>query len=636
MPRKPLDDRILDLISRGIENNHRSFIVLVGDRAKAHNQIVNLHFLLAQKQTTRPNVLFCYKKELGFTTNRKVRQEKIKRDVKRGIRDQNDMDPFELFVSVTDIRYTYYKDTHKILGQTFGMLVLQDFEAITPNILARTIETVKGGGLVVLILQGMRNLRQLYSMSMDVHDRYRTESSEDPVPRFNERFILSLGNNLGCLVVDDELNILPISQTDRVKPESKPNRQSEDLAKVKESLKDVVPTGPVVNEAKTVDQAKALLLFSEAITDRRASSMVALTAGRGRGKSAALGLALALAIANSYANIYVTSPSPENLGTLFEFLFKGLDQLGYKEHLHYDVVQSTSTAWKGAVVRVNLFRNHRQTIQYIRPEDSQVLGQAELLVIDEAAAIPLPLVRALLGPYLVFMSSTVSGYEGTGRSLSLKLLQQLRKAATEPSSVQGGKDPVRKDVKVFRETNLEEPIRYGRDDPVEAWLNQLLCLDTKIGSSLTSKNPQGCPHPSTCELYYVERDTLFSFHPASEAFLQRMMGLYVSSHYKNSPNDLQLMSDAPAHNLFVLLPPIKEDGSLPEPLVVLQVALEGRISREAIRKSLSRGLQPGGDLIPWTLSQQFQDDEFASLSGGRVVRIATHPDYASMGYGSRA
>ena len=47
-------------------------------------------------------------------------------------------------------------------------------------------------------------------------------------------------------------------------------------------------------------------------------------------------------------------------------------------------------------------------------------------MIDEAAAIPLPYVRALLGPYLVFLASTVNGYEGTGRSLSLKLLKELR------------------------------------------------------------------------------------------------------------------------------------------------------------------------------------------------------------------
>lgn len=46
----------------------------------------------------------------------------------------------------------------------------------------------------------------------------------------------------------------------------------------------------------------------------------------------------------------------------------------------------------------------------------------ELLVIDEAAAIPLPTVRAMLGPFPVWLASTVAGYEGTGRSLSLKPL----------------------------------------------------------------------------------------------------------------------------------------------------------------------------------------------------------------------
>ena len=48
--------------------------------------------------------------------------------------------------------------------------------------------------------------------------------------------------------------------------------------------------------------------------------------------------------------------------------------------------------------------------QYIHPGDAHKLGQAELVCIDEAAAIPLPLVKNLLGPYLVFMSSTVNGY----------------------------------------------------------------------------------------------------------------------------------------------------------------------------------------------------------------------------------
>ena len=67
--------------------------------------------------------------------------------MKSGRREPNEQNPFEIFVTVTDIRYTYYKESHKILGNTYGMCVLQDFEAITPNLLARTIETVEGGGV---------------------------------------------------------------------------------------------------------------------------------------------------------------------------------------------------------------------------------------------------------------------------------------------------------------------------------------------------------------------------------------------------------------------------------------------------------------------------------------------------------
>ncbi|KIJ54078.1 hypothetical protein M422DRAFT_25043 [Sphaerobolus stellatus SS14] len=651
--RKQLDPRIPILISNNVKKNHRSFIVLVGD--KGRDQIVNLHYLLSQARVSaRPSVLWCYKKELGFTTHRKKREAKIKREVKRGVREPNEQNPFEIFVTVTDIRYTYYKESHKILGNTFGMCVLQDFEAITPNLLARTIETVEGGGLVVLLLKTMSSLRQLYAMTMDVHSRYRTSTQSDVVARFNERFILSLGSCDDCLVLDDELNVLPISRGKDIRPleddavKGKSKEESE-LKELKDELADTKPIGELVKLAKTIDQAKAVLTFVEAISEKTLSSTVTLTAARGRGKSAALGLAIAAALAHGYSNIFVTSPSPENLKTVFEFVFKGMDALGYEEHLEYDIAQSTNPEFNKAIVRVNVFRQHRQTIQYIQPQDAHVLGQAELVIIDEAAAIPLPLVKNLIGPYLVFMASTINGYEGTGRSLSIKLIQQLReqsKASTvidtqaeeTTTAATSSKKAVHKappKARTLREIKLETPIRYSADDRVEKWLNSLLCLDATVVSKALSA--QGCPHPSKCELFYVSRDTLFSYHPASELFLQRMMALYVASHYKNQPNDLQLMSDAPAHHLFVLLPPVKDDEStLPEPLAVLQVALEGSISKQSILDGFSRGTRSGGDLIPWLISEQFQESKFASLSGVRVVRIATHPDYTSMGYGARA
>ena len=50
--------------------------------------------------------------------------------------------------------------------------------------------------------------------------------------------------------------------------------------------------------------------------------------------------------------------------------------------------------------------------------------------------------KALLGPYLVFMASTINGYEGTGRSLSLKLLEQLRQQSVAGPRPGGGQGPM--------------------------------------------------------------------------------------------------------------------------------------------------------------------------------------------------
>nr|POE48354.1 rna cytidine acetyltransferase [Quercus suber] len=491
----------------------------------------------------------------------------------------------------------------------------------------------------------MSSLKQLYTMSMDIHSRYRTEAHDDVTARFNERFLLSLGSCESCLVVDDEMNVLPISggktvvEKKLLDKEDSVSAAQKELGEIKESLADTQPIGSLVHLARTTDQAKALLTFAEAISEKTLASTVTLTAGRGRGKSAALGVAVAAAIAHGYSNIFITSPSPENLKTLFEFVFKGFDALEYLDHVDYTIIQSTNPDFNKAVVRVNVHRQHRQTIQYIQPQDAYTLGQAELLVIDEAAAIPLPLVRKLLGPYLVFMASTINGYEGTGRSLSLKLIQQLRDQSRGTSRKDGTEKVTDGALQIpssrsLREITLAEPIRYAQGDAVERWLNRVLCLDA---TTPRLSNVHGTPHPAQCQLLQVNRDTLFSFHPVSEKFLQNMMGLYVASHYKNSPNDLQLMSDAPAHQLFVLVPPVQENTKhLPEILCVLQIALEGQISRESVLNSLSRGQRAGGDLIPWLISQQFQDSDFAGLSGARVVRIATNPDYANMGYGSRA
>lgn len=73
----------------------------------------------------RPSVLWCYKKDLGFSSHKKKKIKQIESMASKGLLDKDSEDPFELFISATNIRYTYYKESHKVLGNTFGMLVLQ-------------------------------------------------------------------------------------------------------------------------------------------------------------------------------------------------------------------------------------------------------------------------------------------------------------------------------------------------------------------------------------------------------------------------------------------------------------------------------------------------------------------------------
>ena len=67
MPKKKVDSRVRTLIENCVKTKQRSLFVVVGDRGKY--QVVNLHYMLTKAQVkTKPSVLWCYNKELGFST----------------------------------------------------------------------------------------------------------------------------------------------------------------------------------------------------------------------------------------------------------------------------------------------------------------------------------------------------------------------------------------------------------------------------------------------------------------------------------------------------------------------------------------------------------------------------------------
>lgn len=72
-----------------------------------------------------------------------------------------------------------------------------------------------------------------------------------------------------------------------------------------------------------------------------------------------------------------------------------------------------------------------------------------------------------------------------------------------------------------------------------------------------------------------------------------MVALYVASHYRNTPNDLLLMADAPAHHLFVLLGPHDPTvNAIPDIIAVVQVSASLKKCSKLL-KNCNRGQLPG-------------------------------------------
>lgn len=115
-----------------------------------------------------------------------------------------------------------------------------------------------------------------------------------------------------------------------------------------------------------------------------------------------MGIALASSLVFGYSNIFVTAPTPENLKTFFEFLILGMTKLNYREHKDYEIVRGVEDPIKNLIIKINIYKDHKQTITYIDPNDNSLTQNAEIMVIDEAAAIPLHVVKKLMRIFIFF------------------------------------------------------------------------------------------------------------------------------------------------------------------------------------------------------------------------------------------
>lgn len=599
------------------KNKFRSIILLTGNENKFI--IENIHYLWIKSSSIKKSpILWCYR-------NQSKKSKKTLNSIENS-KKKNSNKNF-------NINYCYYGETQKILGNSYGMCILEDFELVTPNILARIIETIEGGGIIILSIETTNSIKNLKKFSSNLKENRSSHFFPTLTNRFLKNLIFSV---LECpsfvhlsevkMVSKRNFKIIHQGNLGKIFLDPKVQEKKKLYNEIISNTNNMEPLTSLLAKTKTFDQARALLSLTEVISNKDFYSTMILTSSRGRGKSAVIGLAVAGAISYGISNIFVTSANPGNLNCFFAFLFIGFKILNYSEGKDFEIIQNSKLKYIDKVV---VSVTHHQLIRFIpftQVEDFK--DQIELLVIDEAALIPSKELEKFDGPFSIFMSSTTSGYEGTGKEFNIKLIEKLKsRYFIENQNLKLSKK------RLLKEIFLEEPIRYSYGDPVENWLNSFLCLEW-----VDPKHPiTMCPDPRTCQLFLVDRNSLFSRHVIAKNFLQKIMSIFSSSHYRNSPDDLQILADAPSHRILILTSPLTmKVNFLPDILTVLHISYEGQISRVFLEKNLMNEKFIMGDLFPWVVSNHFQDSSFGELSGIRIVRISTQQDLQNMGYGTRA
>ena len=211
--------------------------------------------------------------------------------------------------------------------------------------------------------------------------------------------------------------------------------------------------------------------------------------------------------------------------------------------------------------------------------------QADWLVVDEAAAIPAPLLHQLVSRFpRTLLTTTVQGYEGTGRGFLLKFCARFPH---------------------LHRFELQQPIRWAQGCPLEKMVSEALVFDDEN----FTHEPQGDIVISAFE------QTLWRSDPDTPLKVYQLLS---GAHYRTSPLDLRRMMDAPGQHFFQAACENEIAGAL-------WLVDEGGLSQELSQAVWAGCRRPRGNLVAQSLAAHGSNPLAATLRGRRVSRIAVHP-----------
>jgi len=235
--------------------------------------------------------------------------------------------------------------------------------------------------------------------------------------------------------------------------------------------------------------------------------------------------------------------------------------------------------------------------EFIAP-DSLLLRrpEADLVVIDEAAMIPLALLRQICDGYSrVLLATTSDGYEGTGQGFMLRFIASL--------------DPQR-----LLRIGLTEPVRWCAGDGLESWINRVLMLQQERPDALPESAQAAADEAIEFRLLtepgaLAQRDTI--------AQVYRLLS---SAHYRTRPSDLRMLMENPALRILVACRGERVIGAT-------LLNLEGGFDAELCREVFLGRRRPRGHLLAQMITAQAGVEGFAERSGLRILRIAVVQEY---------
>ena len=280
-----------------------------------------------------------------------------------------------------------------------------------------------------------------------------------------------------------------------------------------------------------------------------------LTAPRGRGKSALAGML----VKHSRARCIVTAPAKVSVEVLAHFA---------GEAFHFVAPDALLAAC-----------------------DSDT-PQADWLLIDEAAAIPAPLLQRLIHYFpRVLLTTTVQGYEGTGRGFLLKFCAALPQA---------------------RFYTLDQPLRWAENDPLERLVDNALLFDENV---LPAVNGSVVFQPLEQQHWQTQ-----------SAQLTAMYHLLASAHYRTSPLDLRRMMDAQGMHFIAA-------HCQQQICAALWLVDEGGLDAGLAFAVWAGTRRPRGNLVAQSLAAHAGFPEAARLRSRRITRIAVAPSQRRQGIG---